>query len=83
MKTSKTLTIYAVNRLWKKNKDDVYFTKKIITSGPYRQKKIFTITIPKNTPYEFRDYGIAEQIFKFGGIDGFKITVETDKMKMK
>ena len=66
MKLTKSLKVYAVRRLWC-HKNDMFITTKIIKSGPWKQKLLFTMTIPKNTPYvESNLVEEIEHIFTFG-----------------
>ena len=68
MKLTKSLKVFAVRRLWC-HKHDMLITTKIITTGPWKQKLLFEMTIPKNTPYGISNLvEEIEYIFTFGNI---------------
>jgi hypothetical protein len=67
-KLKKSLTVYAVNRLWRKDPNDIFFTVKVIKTGVWKQKVLFVMTIPANTIYDERtdSADITEYLFVFG-----------------
>ena len=64
-KLKKSMKVYAVNRLWKSDLNDIHFCIKHITCGPYKAKKLFTMEIPKGTEYLVSTDN-TDYIFRFG-----------------